>query len=80
MKAKTKVEERRRTLFTQPFFKRGENSPTPKLAEGPFKVGTRVRIQEFRGAWTLVVMLDRIKGRGGLEGWVPTEFLSRGDK
>lgn len=79
-KMKAKAEERRRTLFTQTFFKRGENSPTPKLAEGPFKVGTRVRIQEFRGAWTLVVMLDRIKGRGGLEGWVPREFLSRRDE
>ena len=76
-KKNAKVEDKRRTMFTQPFFKRGENSPTPKLGEGPFEAGTRVRIQEFRGEWTLVVMLDRIKGRGGLEGWMPTEFLSR---
>ena len=66
-----------RTLFPQVFFKRGENSPTPKLSEQPFETGTRVRIQEFRGEWTLVVLLDRFGGRGGLEGWVPTEFISR---
>ncbi|HUF00541.1 MAG TPA: N-acetylmuramoyl-L-alanine amidase [Anaerolineales bacterium] len=79
-KMKGKVVDQRRTTISQPFFKRGENVPTPPLAEGPFAVGTRVRIQEFRGEWTLVVMLDKIRGRGGLEGWVPTEFISRKDE
>jgi hypothetical protein len=74
---KGKPEDRRRTTISQPFFKRGQNSPTPKLAYGPFPVGTRVRIQEFRGEWTLVVLLDPVRGRGGLEGWVPTEFVTR---
>jgi len=71
-----KVPDTRKTTVPQVFFKRGENSPTPKVAAGPFNVGTRVRIQEKRGEWTLVVMLDRVKGQGGLEGWMPTEFLS----
>ena len=73
------VQEQRRTTIPQPFFKRSESSPTPKLAEGPFKAGEHVRIQEFRGQWTLVVLLDRVRGRGGLEGWVPTEFLTPKD-
>ena len=66
-----------RTLFSQKFFKRGDQTPTPKLSDDPFPVGTRVRIQEFRGEWTLVVLLDPFRGRGGLEGWVPTEFLTK---
>jgi N-acetylmuramoyl-L-alanine amidase len=66
-----------KTLFPQPFFKRGESSPTPRLADQPFPIGTRVRIQEFRGEWTLIVLLDRFRGRGGWEGWMPTEFLSK---
>ena len=69
--------DKRRTTITQPFFKRGENSPTPPIEGGVFEVGIRVRIQEFRGEWTLVVLLDRLRGRGGIEGWVPTEFISR---
>ena len=46
------------------------------LAEGPFMPGTRVRIQQVRGEWTLVVVLDTVQGRKGLEGWMPTEFLT----
>ncbi len=68
--------DKRRTLFSQVFFKRGENSPTPKLADKPFEMGTRVRIQEVRGEWTLVVLLDKINGRAGWEGWMPSEFLT----
>ena len=79
-KKKAKVVDKRRTTITQAFFKRGENAPTPKLAGGPFDIGTRVRIQEFRGEWTLVVILDKVRGRGGWEGWVPTEFLSPKDE
>ena len=79
-KKKAAIVDKRRTTITQAFFKRGENAPTPKLAGGPFEVGTRVRIQEFRGEWTLVVMLDKVGGRGGVEGWVPTEFLSPKDE
>jgi N-acetylmuramoyl-L-alanine amidase len=79
-KMKGKVAEQRVTMISQTFFKRGENVPTPPLAEGPFPPGTRVRVQEFRGEWTLVVMLDKIRGRGGVEGWVPTEFISRKDE
>ena len=74
---KEKGVDQRRTTISQPFFKRAQNAPTPKLAQGPFPEGTRVRIQEFRGEWTLVVLLDPVRGRGGLEGWVPTEFVTR---
>jgi len=79
-KMKGPVVNRGKTLFPQTFFKRGEATPTPKLRDQPFEIGTRVRIQEFRGEWTLVVLLDRVGGRGGLEGWVPTEFVSRKDE
>ena len=74
------LEDKRRTTMPQLLFRRGEDSPTPKLSEGPFDVGTRVRIQERRGEWTLVVLLERYKQQGGLEGWMPTEFLSSKDE
>ena len=74
------VEDKRRTTVPQLMFRRGENSPTPKLSQGPFDVGTRVRIQEKHGEWTLVVLLDRYKHQGGLEGWMPSEFLSAKDE
>ena len=76
-KLNPKAATHRVTTIAQPIFKRGENSPTPPIAGGAFEVGTRLRIQEFRGEWTLVVLLDRLRGRGGIEGWVPTEFVSR---
>jgi N-acetylmuramoyl-L-alanine amidase len=76
-KMNLKAAHHRVTTIAQPIFKRGENSPTPPIEGGAFEVGTRVRIQEFRGQWTLVVLLDRLRGRGGIEGWVPTEFVSQ---
>ena len=76
-KVKGHIADFRRTTISQPIFKRGENVPTPLIEGGAFPAGTRFRIQEFRGEWTLVVLLDRVRGRGGLEGWVPTEFVSR---
>jgi N-acetylmuramoyl-L-alanine amidase len=76
-KVNQKAATHRVTTIAQPVFKRGENSPTPPIEGGAFEAGTRVRIQEFRGEWSLVVLLDRLRGRGGIEGWVPTEFVSR---
>jgi N-acetyl-anhydromuramyl-L-alanine amidase AmpD len=73
---KKKLVDTRITKIPQPVYKQGEGSPTPVLWEGPFKKGTKVRIQQVRGAWTLVVVLDRVGGRGGLEGWLPTEYLT----
>lgn len=64
-KKNTNVAEMRTTNSNQEFFRRGKNPPTPKLREGPFKPGTRVRIQQIRGEWTL-----------GFEGWIETELLS----
>lgn len=73
--------DKRRTTINQVFFKRGENVPTPKLGAGPFEFGTRVRIQEFKGDWALVVLLDRTgKNKNGpalLEGWMPRKYLLR---
>jgi N-acetylmuramoyl-L-alanine amidase len=68
--------EKRWTTISQPLYKQGEGSPTPILWEGPFKQGTKVRVQQVDGAWTLVVILDKVRGRGGLEGWLPTELLT----
>ena len=74
------LEDKRRTTVSQLLFRRGENSPTPRLSQGPFEVGTRVRIQERRGQWTLVVLIDRYRNQGGLEGWLPSEFISPRDE
>lgn len=73
-----KTVDRRLTAQDQEFFKRSKDGqvPTPILDDSPFPAGTHVRIQQVRGAWTLVVVLDRVKGRSGQEGWLPTEFLS----
>lgn len=72
--------ERLRTTITQVFFKRGENIPTPKLGAGPFGFGTRVRIQEFKEEWALVVLRERTgKNKNGpalMEGWMPRKFVS----
>jgi len=68
--------DRRTTRGTQQFYVRGANQPTPVLADGQFDEGTRVRIQQYRGEWTLVVVLDTVKGRSGWEGWIRTELLS----
>ena len=72
--------ERLRTTITQIFFKRGDDIPTPKVGAGPFGFGTRVRVQEFRGDWALVVLLDRIgKNKNGpayVEGWMPRKLVS----
>jgi N-acetylmuramoyl-L-alanine amidase len=86
-KPKQKDDNQRKTTVTQPFFKAGDRPPTPKADDGVvFQAGTRVRIEEFRGEWALVAMLDRMNGlgdvdndhgMGGLEGWMPREFLSR---
>jgi N-acetylmuramoyl-L-alanine amidase len=70
------IVDKRTTNRAQKFFRRGSLPPTPILEEGPLKVGTKVRIQQIRGEWTLVVVLDQIRGRSGMEGWLPTEFLT----
>lgn len=76
VRKKAKIVDQRTTNSPQQVFRRGNEQPTPKLREGPFKPDTQVRIQQVRGKWTLVVVLDTVKGRTGLEGWMPTEFLS----
>ena len=75
-KKKGDIPDKRTTTRNQVFFRNGAKPPTPKLSEGPFNPGTRVRIQQVRGEWTLVVVLDAVKGRVGLEGWIRTEFIS----
>jgi len=77
-----KANDKRMTRIPQPVYKQGEGAPTPMLWQGPFKKGTKVRIQQVRGAWTLVVVLVSAKEReetgipGGLEGWMPSEFIT----
>jgi len=59
------------------FFKRsGQTTPTPFVIEGPFKKGTPVRIEKLEGEWALVVVMDRSRGRAGIEGWIRTNILS----
>jgi hypothetical protein len=93
-KRDAKANDQRITTITQSFFKASDCAPTLKVNQGfesvnrglVFQAGTRVRIQEFRGGWALVALLDRIggdgkpdneHGQGGLEGWIRKEFLSR---
>ena len=61
----------------QPLYKTGGGSPTPPVLGSPFPAGTRVRKQEENGKWTLVVVLDRINGETGIEGWVNAGLVSK---
>jgi hypothetical protein len=55
----------------------GAESPPPpvRLKGSPLPIGTRVRIQQVRGSWTLVFVLDPIKKIKWMEGWVKSETL-----
>jgi len=76
---KKKMEEgkkvKQRTKIRLPFFPKGKNPPSPKIKSGEFKKGTRVRVEEVRGEWTLVVLLKKVKGATSVEGWVKSGFL-----
>jgi N-acetylmuramoyl-L-alanine amidase len=63
------------TKVRQEIFRKGDSPPTPKLRVGPFPAGTKVRIQEKRGNWTLVALLEPFRGLKGLEGWVDSRFV-----
>jgi hypothetical protein len=69
--------ERKITNVTQEYYKKGDSPPTPKLRLGPFPAGTRVRVQEIRGEWTLVALLDPFKGLKGLEGWIQSDLIEQ---
>lgn len=70
-----KEAERKSTKVSQEYYKKGDQPPTPRLRVGPFPTGTRVRIQERRGEWTLVALLDEFKGLKGLEGWLQSGLV-----
>lgn len=70
-----KIPDRRKTTIEQAIFRPGEGSPTPPMKEGNL-LGKKVRIQMVKGEWTLVVFLGILNGRGGVEGWIRTEYLS----
>lgn len=69
------IPDKRTTLIEQPIFKPGDGAPTPPMKEGNL-LGKRVRIQQIRGEWTLIVFLEELNGRGGVEGWIRTEYLT----
>lgn len=74
-KGESLLPDRRTTTIEQPIFRPGEGSPTPPMREGNL-LGKKVRIQQVRGEWTLVVFLGQLNGRGGVEGWIRTEYVS----
>jgi N-acetylmuramoyl-L-alanine amidase len=59
------------TKVAQDFYRRAESPPTPKLRLPKFDQNPRVRIEEVRGKWSLVVLLDFMER----EGWIETRFL-----
>jgi N-acetylmuramoyl-L-alanine amidase len=63
------------TRLNSPFYPKGKNPPTPKIMKGEFKKGTRVRIGEVRGEWTLVILIKKVKGARSVEGWVKSDAL-----
>jgi len=62
----------------QMLFKKSKQglTPTPFVSEGPFKKGTPVRIEKLEDDWALVVVMDRSRGRAGIEGWIKADMLS----
>jgi N-acetylmuramoyl-L-alanine amidase len=67
---------KQKTRIGLPFYPKGKNPPSPKIKSGIFKKGTRVRIEEARGEWTLVVLLKKVKGATSVEGWIKSSFLT----
>ena len=67
-----KAEIRKTTKVPQDFYRKAESPPTPKLRLPKFDQDPRVRIEEVRGKWSLVVFLDFL----GREGWVETRFIT----
>ncbi|HJS19114.1 MAG TPA: N-acetylmuramoyl-L-alanine amidase [Anaerolineales bacterium] len=69
---KKKAEVRMTTIAPQDFYRKAESPPTPKLRLPKFDHDPRIRIEEVRGSWSLVVLLDFL----GREGWVETRFIT----
>jgi hypothetical protein len=55
----------------------GKVSPPPPLAlkGSPLPFGTAVRLQEARGPWTLVFVVDPIPNVNWMEGWVMSDAV-----
>jgi N-acetylmuramoyl-L-alanine amidase len=71
-KKEEKTEIRRKTKVPQDFYRKAPSPPTPKLRLPKFDHDPRIRIEEVKGSWSLVVLLD-FHCR---EGWVETRFIS----
>lgn len=69
---------KQQTKVALPFYPKGKNPPSPKIKNGVFKKGTRVRIQEVRkeNNWALVVLLEKVKGSKSVEGWIRSNLLT----
>ena len=63
---------RKITKRAEDFYRKAPSPPTPKLRLPKFDQDPRIRIEEVRGKWSLVVLLDFL----GREGWVETRFIS----
>jgi hypothetical protein len=63
---------RKVTKVPQDFYRKAASPPTPKLRLPKFDQDPRIRIEEVRGKWSLVVLLDFL----GREGWVETRFIT----
>lgn len=77
-KEKNKKPFQMETKGVRTMFKKSKQglTPTPFVNEGPFPKGTPVRIEKLENDWALVVVMDRSRGRAGIEGWIKTEKLS----
>jgi N-acetylmuramoyl-L-alanine amidase len=60
------------TNASQLFYPKFESPPCLKVTLPSFTEDQRIRIEEVRGAWSLIVMLDHF----GMEGWVKTKYIS----
>jgi hypothetical protein len=60
------------TKSIQMIYPRFQAPPALEVKLPKFKEDQRIRVQEVRGPWTLVVMLDYF----GKQGWVETRCIS----
>lgn len=60
------------TNRVQTFYPKFPSPPCLKVALPSFAEKPRIRIQEVKGPWSLIVMLDHF----GMEGWVETERIT----
>ena len=67
------IEQRMRVKVNTAYYRKAESPPSPLLPKRDLKKNPKIRIQEVRDNWALIVLL---KLKGTVDGWVEKKFIS----